>query len=59
MPFQVEDARAAMLLYQKNRQIWEKSVKLQLKLKEKQKKRGKGKKKRKEGDDLKTDHAEY
>nr|XP_011460758.1 PREDICTED: RNA exonuclease 4 isoform X1 [Fragaria vesca subsp. vesca] len=54
----VEDARAAMLLYQKNRQAWEKSVKLQLSIKEKQKKRGKGKKKRKEGPDLKRDHAE-
>lgn len=55
--FQVEDARAAMVLYQKNKKAWEKRVKDQIKLKQKQKKR-KPKKKRKEGDDLKTDLAE-
>ncbi|CAB4277416.1 unnamed protein product [Prunus armeniaca] len=53
----VEDARAAMVLYQKNKKAWEKRVKDQIKLKQKQKKR-KPKKKRKEGDDLKTDLAE-
>ena len=37
--FQVDDSRAAMLLYQKNRKEWEKSVKDQIRLKEKQKKR--------------------
>ncbi|XWS52128.1 hypothetical protein CRYUN_Cryun11dG0040500 [Craigia yunnanensis] len=35
----VDDARAAMLLYQKYRKEWEKSVKDQIRLKEKQKKR--------------------
>lgn len=35
----VEDARAAMLLYQRNRKQWERSVKDMLRLKEKQKKR--------------------
>ncbi|EOY13140.1 Polynucleotidyl transferase isoform 4 [Theobroma cacao] len=34
-----DDARAAMLLYKKNRKEWEKSVKDQIRLKEKQKKR--------------------
>ncbi|KAM1808225.1 hypothetical protein ACFX11_031137 [Malus domestica] len=53
----IEDARAAMVLYQKNRKAWEKMVKDQIKLKQKQKKR-KPKKKRTEGDDLETDHAE-
>ncbi|XVF04291.1 hypothetical protein REPUB_Repub05bG0069700 [Reevesia pubescens] len=40
----VDDARAAMLLYQKNRKGWEKSAKDQLRLKEKQKKRKQRKK---------------
>lgn len=55
--FQIEDARAAMVLYQKNRKAWQKIVKDQIKLKQKQKKR-KPKKKRTEGDDLEADHAE-
>ncbi|MBA0603030.1 hypothetical protein Gorai_003190 [Gossypium raimondii] len=40
----VDDARAAMLLYSKNRKEWERSVKDQLRLKEKQKKRKQRKK---------------
>ena len=40
----MDDARAAMLLYQKNRKEWEKSVKGQIRLKEKQKKRKQRKK---------------
>ncbi|KAL5565328.1 hypothetical protein UlMin_028492 [Ulmus minor] len=47
----IDDARAAMLLYQKNRKEWEKRVKDQLRIKKKQKKR-KTKKKPTEGDDL-------
>ncbi|GAV64026.1 RNase_T domain-containing protein [Cephalotus follicularis] len=35
----IEDARAAMLLYQKNNRDWEKSIKDQTRLKQKQKKR--------------------
>lgn len=46
--FQIEDARAAMMLYQKNRKAWERTVKDQIKLKLKQKKR-KPKKKIKAG----------
>lgn len=42
----IDDARAAMLLYQKNRRDWEKSVKDQLRMEQKQKKR-KPRKKRK------------
>ncbi|XP_052207755.1 uncharacterized protein LOC127811692 [Diospyros lotus] len=42
----VEDARAAMLLYQKNRKEWEKSVKDFVRLKQKQKKRKQRKKPR-------------
>ncbi|KAB1216552.1 RNA exonuclease 4 [Morella rubra] len=45
----IQDARAAMLLYQKNRKEWEKSAKDQVRLKKKQKKR-KPKKKAKQGD---------
>ncbi|KAF5460946.1 hypothetical protein F2P56_020777 [Juglans regia] len=45
----IQDARAAMLLYQKNKKKWEKSVKDQMHLKQKQKKR-KQKKKIKQGD---------
>ncbi|CAL5390742.1 unnamed protein product [Camellia sinensis] len=45
----VEDARAAMLLYQKYKKEWEKSIKDFIRLKEKQKKR-KQKKKPKEGE---------
>ncbi|KAL8512125.1 hypothetical protein ACS0TY_018542 [Phlomoides rotata] len=41
----VEDARAAMLLYQKNRKQWERSAKDFIRLKEKQKKRKPKKKK--------------
>lgn len=37
--FQIDDARAAMLLYMKNRKQWEKSVKDQTRLEQKQKKR--------------------
>ncbi|XP_022717189.1 RNA exonuclease 4 [Durio zibethinus] len=40
----VDDARAAMLLYQKNRKEWEKSAKDQIRLKAKQKKRKQRKK---------------
>jgi RNA exonuclease 4 len=43
-----------MLLYQKNRKVWEKNVKDQKRLKQKQKKR-KPKKKAKQGDNL-IDH---
>ncbi|GMY31931.1 RNA exonuclease 4 [Fagus crenata] len=50
----IDDARAAMLLYQKNRKVWEKNVKDQRRLKQKQKKR-KPKKKAKQGDNL-IDH---
>lgn len=37
--FQIEDARAAMLLYQKNRKQWEKVVKDSIRLQKKQKQR--------------------
>lgn len=37
--FQIEDARAAMLLYQRNRKQWERSIKDFTRLKNKQKKR--------------------
>ncbi|WCJ43263.1 RNA exonuclease 4 [Euphorbia peplus] len=47
----VEDARAAMLLYQKNRKQWERSSKDQMRLKQKQKKR-KPKKKLHKGDEM-------
>ncbi|KAM6583937.1 hypothetical protein CsatB_010939 [Cannabis sativa] len=47
----IQDARAAMVLYQKNKKIWEKLAKDQIRLKEKQNKR-RPKKKRKLGDDL-------
>ncbi|KAG4981478.1 hypothetical protein JHK84_035053 [Glycine max] len=36
--FQIEDARAAMLLYQRNKKEWEKSIKDQFRLKQKQRK---------------------
>lgn len=36
---QVEDARAAMMLYLKNSKRWEKSIKNQIKLQQKQRKR--------------------
>lgn len=39
MLLQIEDARAAMLLYQKKKREWEKSVKDQIKLRLKQNKR--------------------
>ncbi|KAM7251128.1 hypothetical protein ACFE04_023011 [Oxalis oulophora] len=45
----VEDARAAMLLYQKYRKEWEKSAKDQIKLKQKQKKRKPKKKTKRDG----------
>ncbi|CAK9178074.1 unnamed protein product [Ilex paraguariensis] len=50
----IEDARAAMLLYQKNRKEWERSIKDFVRLKQKQKKR-KQKKKPEEG--LNINHA--
>ncbi|KAB2603146.1 RNA exonuclease 4-like [Pyrus ussuriensis x Pyrus communis] len=53
----IEDARAAMVLYQKNRKAWEKRVKDQIKLKQKQKK-CKPKRKRAKGDELEIDDAE-
>ncbi|KAL7218302.1 hypothetical protein ACSBR2_011551 [Camellia fascicularis] len=52
----VEDARAAMLLYQKFKKEWEKSIKDFIRLKEKQKKR-KQKKKPKEGEAVNLNHA--
>lgn len=52
---QIQDARAAMLLYQKNRKEWEKNAKDQIRLKLKQKKR-KPRKKAKQGDVM-IDHA--
>ncbi|XP_071723610.1 RNA exonuclease 4-like [Rutidosis leptorrhynchoides] len=52
----VEDARVAMLLYQKHRKEWEKNAKDQIKLKQKQKKR-KPKKKTTNGGDLTGSHA--
>ncbi|KAJ7014420.1 LOW QUALITY PROTEIN: RNA exonuclease 4 [Populus alba x Populus x berolinensis] len=36
---QIEDARAAMLLYQRNKKEWEKSIRDQMRLRQKQKKR--------------------
>ena len=45
-----------MVLYQKNKKIWEKMAKDQIRLKEKQKKR-RPKKKRKLGDDLDANSA--
>ncbi|GMP53028.1 hypothetical protein CsSME_00018630 [Camellia sinensis var. sinensis] len=51
----VEDARAAMLLYQKYKKEWEKSIKDFIRLKEKQKKR-KQKKKPKEGEAVNLNH---
>ncbi|EXB79397.1 RNA exonuclease 4 [Morus notabilis] len=52
----VEDARAAMLLYEKNRKDWEKLAKDQIRLKLKQKKR-KPRKKTKQRDGLHADDA--
>ncbi|KAF8413806.1 hypothetical protein HHK36_001799 [Tetracentron sinense] len=52
----VEDARAAMLLYQRNKKQWEKSIKEHLKLKNKQKNR-KPKKKTKMRNAADLDHA--
>ncbi|PON97513.1 Exonuclease/helicase-like [Trema orientale] len=52
----IQDARAAMVLYQKNRKEWEKLVKDQIRLKQKQKKR-KPRKKMKLGDDLNANPA--
>lgn len=46
--FQIEDARAAMLLYQRNKKEWERSVKDQYRLKQKTKKRRSRKKQKKE-----------
>ncbi|KAF3952788.1 hypothetical protein ACB098_06G074000 [Castanea mollissima] len=50
----IDDARAAMLLYQKNRKVWEKSVKDKIRLQQKRRRR-KPKKKAKQGD-LLVDH---
>ncbi|KAK7272561.1 hypothetical protein RJT34_29235 [Clitoria ternatea] len=44
----IEDARAAMLLYQRNRKEWERSVKDQFRFKQKQKKRKQKKKQKNE-----------
>ncbi|KAI4333617.1 hypothetical protein L6164_018401 [Bauhinia variegata] len=52
----IEDARAAMLLYQRNREVWEKSVNDQFRLKQKQKKR-KPKKKRRMEDSSNVNHT--
>ncbi|WKA12051.1 hypothetical protein VitviT2T_029480 [Vitis vinifera] len=52
----VEDARAAMLLYQRNRKQWEKNIKDQIRLRQKQKKR-KQKKKPKRRDASDVNHA--
>ncbi|KAA8526795.1 hypothetical protein F0562_008976 [Nyssa sinensis] len=52
----IEDARAAMLLYQKNKKEWEKSIKDFIRLKQKQKRR-KQKKKPKEKEALYANHA--
>lgn len=54
--FQIEDARAAMLLYQRNKKEWEKSNKDFARLKEKQKKR-KQKKKPKEIETLSSNNG--
>ena len=40
---QIEDARAAMFIYNKHKKAWEKSMKEQLRFKKKLKKRGKKK----------------
>lgn len=48
MLFQIEDARAAMMLYQKNRKQWEKSIKDQFRIKKKQGKRKQKKKQKNE-----------
>ncbi|RVW42913.1 RNA exonuclease 4 [Vitis vinifera] len=52
----VEDARAAMLLYQRNRKQWEKNIKDQIRMRQKQKKR-KQKKKPKRRDASDVNHA--
>ncbi|KAJ1379265.1 Ribonuclease H-like superfamily [Sesbania bispinosa] len=52
----VEDARAAMLLYQRNRKEWDKSIKDQFRLKQKQRKR-KQKKKQKNEDASTVNHT--
>lgn len=39
MPFQIEDARAAMQLYQRSKKEWERSIKDYIRLKQKPKKR--------------------
>ncbi|CAI9103323.1 OLC1v1001786C1 [Oldenlandia corymbosa var. corymbosa] len=53
----IEDARAAMLLYQKKRKIWEKSVKDMTRLKEKKKQRKPKSKRKKESSDVHHDDA--
>lgn len=50
----VDDARAAMLLYQKNRKDWERSVKDQTRLQEKQKKRKRRKKSKSDSNHVST-----
>lgn len=54
--FQIDDARAAMLLYQRNRKEWEKSIKDQFRIKKKQRKR-KQKTKQKNEDASNANHA--
>jgi RNA exonuclease 4 len=53
LQWQIDDARAAMMLYQKNRKEWEKTVKDQTRMWLKQKKR-KPKKKAKYGNNAST-----
>lgn len=48
----IEDARAAMLIYQKNRKLWEKSIKDFIRLKKKQKQRKHRKKSNGGGSDI-------
>jgi len=55
--FQIEDARAAMLLYQRHKKDWEKSIKDQFRFKQKQRK-SKQKKKHKIEDASNANHVE-
>ncbi|KAB5521273.1 hypothetical protein DKX38_025592 [Salix brachista] len=52
----IEDARAAMLLYQRNRKEWEKSIRDQMRLRQKQNKRNQ-KGKTNDGDSLNVNHV--
>lgn len=56
MLLQIQDARAAMLLYQRNRKEWEKSIKDQSRIKQKQMKR-KQKKKHKNENASDSNHS--